>query len=101
MLLALLGAFFLLQFDARQSSDASSWFRQLGDALTQSQRVAKAASQAIAGDPIAFGQLSDSRLAMNRALNALARGEGDERPVPSNVLPDLRTLSLVWSRSDH
>ncbi len=101
LLVALVMAFFLLQLDARQSSDASSWFRQLGDALTQSQRVAKAASQAIAGDPIAFGQLSDSRLAMNRALNALARGEGDERPVPSIVLPDLRTLSLVWSRSDH
>ncbi len=101
MLLALLGAFFLLQFDARQATDASQWFRQLGDALTQSQRVAKAASQAIAGDAVAFGQLSDSRQAMNRAIETLARGSGDERPVPVSMAPDLRTLALIWSRSDH
>ncbi len=101
LLLSLLVAFFLLQLDARQATDASHWFRQLGDALMQSQRAAKAASQAIAGDPIAFGQLSDSRRAMNRALSALARGDDDGRAVPSRVEPDLRTLSLVWSKSDH
>ncbi len=101
LLLALLGAFFLLQLDARQANDASQWFRQLGDALTQSQRVAKAASQAIAGDAIAFGQLSDSREAMNRAIEALARGSDDERPVPARIAPDLRTLGLIWSRTDH
>ncbi|MCD6681099.1 MAG: methyl-accepting chemotaxis protein [Burkholderiaceae bacterium] len=101
LLLSLLVAFFLLQLDARQATDASHWFRQLGDALMQSQRSAKAASQAIAGDPIAFGQLSDARRAMNSALATLANGDGDERPVPSNVEADLRTLTLVWSKSDH
>jgi len=100
LLLSLLVAFFLLQLDARQATDASHWFRQLGDALMQSQRAAKSASQAIAGDPIAFGQLSDSRRAMSRALATLARGDGEERPVPSNVEADLRTLTLVWSKSD-
>ncbi len=100
LLLSLLVAFFLLQLDARQATNASHWYRQLGDALMQSQRVAKAASQAIAGDPIAFGQLSDGRRAMSQALATLARGDGDEQPVPSRVEPDLRTLSLIWSKSD-
>ncbi len=101
LLLSLFVAFFLLQLDSRQATDASHWFRQLGDALMQSQRVAKAASQAIAGDPIAFGQLSDGRAAMNRAIASLSSGSDEERAAPSAVAPDLRTLSLVWSKSDH
>ncbi|MBN9462344.1 MAG: methyl-accepting chemotaxis protein [Burkholderiales bacterium] len=101
LLVSVLVAFFFLWLDSRQATDASRWFQQIGDALTQSQRVAKAASQALAGDPLAFGQLNDGREAMNRALGRLANGSGEERPVPDDLMPDIRTLALVWSLSDN
>jgi len=100
LLIALAVTFVLLQVDSRQAGDAANWYRQLGEAQMQSQRVAKAASQAIAGDALAFGQLSNGRAAMAGALSALARGTDDERAVPAQVAPDLRTLQLIWSQSD-
>lgn len=100
LLIALAATFFLLQIDSRQAGDSANWYRQLGEAQMQSQRVAKAASQAMAGDALAFSQLSNGRAAMAGALTALARGTDDERPVPVTVAPDLRTLQLIWSQTD-
>jgi len=74
LLVSLLIAFSLLWFDSRQTNDASLWYQQIGDALTQSQRVAKAASQSIAGDPTAFDPMIDARNTMDRALARLADG---------------------------
>ncbi len=100
LLVSLLIAFMMVSLDSRQANDASRWFQHIGDALTQSQRLAKAAPPAIAGDPAAFAVLNDSRLAMDNALDRLLRGSEGERPVPAEVMPDLRTLRLVWLQSD-
>ncbi|MCL4183591.1 MAG: methyl-accepting chemotaxis protein [Burkholderiaceae bacterium] len=100
LLVSLLIAFMMLWLDSRQANDASRWFQQIGEALTQSQRLAKAAPQAIAGDPVAFGVLNDSRMAMNSALERLVNGGDGARPVPAELMADLRTLRLVWTQSN-
>ena len=68
---ALLGLAFLW-LDARQTGDTARWTQWLGDALTHSQRLAKAAPNAIAGNSDAFRQLDESRQAVNRSLRQLA-----------------------------
>ncbi|MCC7059424.1 MAG: methyl-accepting chemotaxis protein, partial [Burkholderiaceae bacterium] len=99
LLVSLLIAFSLLWFDSRQTNDASLWYQQIGDALTQSQRVAKAASQSIAGDPTAFDPMIDARNTMDRALARLADGSAEARAVPADLAPDMRTLRLIWTQS--
>jgi twitching motility protein PilJ len=100
LLVSLLIAFAMLWLDSRLANDRSSWFQQIGEALTQSQRVAKAAPQAIAGDAVAFGVLNDSRVAMNSALDRLVSGGEGERAAPAELMADLRTLRLIWTQSN-
>ncbi len=45
-----------------------------GDALMHSQRIGKAAPNAIQGNPAAFEQLADSRRALNTDLDVLTSG---------------------------
>ncbi len=99
LFVAVLIAFVFLWVDARQANDAARWFEQVGDALTHSQRVAKAAPQAIAGDPEAFVQLRESRDIVNRSITQLADGGDGGRSVPSEMLGDLQKLQQVWAAS--
>ena len=99
LFVAVLIAFLFLWVDSRQASDATRWLQQIGDALTHSQRVAKAAPQAIAGDPDAFMQLRESRDIVNRSITQLAEGGDAGRGVPSEMLSDIQKLQQAWSAS--
>ncbi|MBX3592787.1 MAG: type IV pili methyl-accepting chemotaxis transducer N-terminal domain-containing protein, partial [Burkholderiaceae bacterium] len=99
LFVAVLISFLFLWVDSRQASDATRWLQQIGDALTHSQRVAKAAPQAIAGDPDAFMQLRESRDIVNRSITQLAEGGDTGRGVPSEMLSDIQKLQQAWSAS--
>ncbi len=99
LFVAVLISFVFLWVDSRQANDAARWFQQVGDALTHSQRVAKAAPQAIAGDPEAFVQLRDSRDIVNRSITQLSEGGDAGRGVPSEMLGDMQKLQQGWSAS--
>lgn len=58
---AIVAAFALLGIDARQSSDRANGSLLVGDALVQSQSVAKATPLAINGNPEALSQLQQAR----------------------------------------
>ena len=94
---ALLGLAFLW-LDARQTADTARWTQWLGDALTHSQRLAKAAPNAIAGNTDAFRQLDESRQAVNRSLRQLA-DVGVAAPVGADA-PNAAALLDGWRPSD-
>jgi twitching motility protein PilJ len=75
-----------------------------GDTLMHSQRIGKAAPNAIQGNPAAFEQLADSRRALNTELEVLASGgEFQGRSIRaaggdiSGILADSRK---AWASSD-
>ncbi|MDB5753727.1 MAG: chemotaxis protein, partial [Massilia sp.] len=84
---------------------ASAQTQIASDALMHSQRVGKAAPNAIQGNPDAFAQLDESRIALTADLNLLARGgefAGHRIPSPSagmaRALAEARTK---WTLSDN
>jgi twitching motility protein PilJ len=79
ILLGLLGGSLVLGsgavwLNANTSSINSLQSQIAGDALMHSQRIGKAAPNAIQGNPVAFQQLADSRRELNTDLEVLATG---------------------------
>ncbi len=75
-----------------------------GELVMHSQRLGKAAPNAIQGNRDAFRQLEHSRAEINRALDVLAAG-GDwaGRPLPSadeDLLQRIDAIRRAWQRSD-
>ncbi|MDP3668225.1 MAG: methyl-accepting chemotaxis protein [Telluria sp.] len=75
------------------------------DALMHSQRVGKAAPNAIQGYPEAFDQLADSRIQLTGDLNLLARGgsfSGRRIPAPpAGIARQLKDARAKWITSDN
>jgi twitching motility protein PilJ len=84
---------------------ASAQTQIASDALMHSQRVGKAAPNAIQGSPEAFAQLDESRIALTGDLNLLARGgdfAGHRIPTPSaNMAKALAQARAKWVSSDN
>lgn len=83
---------------------ASTKTQIAGDALMHSQRIGKAAPNAIQGNPEAFKQLEDSRKELNRDLIVLLKGgeyQGRDIDEPnSEFAAILNDTQKVWSNSD-
>ncbi|MFL5332144.1 MAG: type IV pili methyl-accepting chemotaxis transducer N-terminal domain-containing protein, partial [Geminicoccaceae bacterium] len=60
-----------------------------GQALMQSQRLAKSVSQALIGSPQAFPEVRESAQVLGRNVRGLKTGEGDIAAAPGNVHPAL------------
>ncbi len=76
---------FALWRNSVASADASAQTQLASDALMHSQRIGKAAPNAIQGSPEAFAQLKDSRAKLNIDLNLLQHGgvmAGTNIPAP-------------------
>jgi twitching motility protein PilJ len=75
-----------------------------GDALMHSQRIGKAAPNAIQGNPEAFKQLDDSRKEFNRDLNVLLKGGdylGRDIAAPNGQMEAmLNDTQKIWTNSD-
>ena len=91
-------------FNSMEASSASAQTQTAGDALMHSQRIGKAAPNAIQGNRAAFRQLEESRAAMNQQLTVLAKGgRAQERTIPvpdADVSRQLTVIRDSWQRSD-
>ncbi|HZW12847.1 MAG TPA: methyl-accepting chemotaxis protein [Noviherbaspirillum sp.] len=98
-----LGAVFVW-VNSNQSIIASTQTQIAGDALMHSQRIGKAAPNAIQGNLEAFKQLEESRKEFNNDLNVLSKGgdyQGREIDAPSaDMAALLNETRKVWSESD-
>ncbi len=97
-------AFMFLWIDSRQATNNGLLAQIVGDALTHSQRMAKAAPGASIGNDDAFRQLRESREAMAQSIQML-NGEpspesGRSASAPSSVIPEVQKLQQVWKESD-
>lgn len=90
--------------NSTQSVLASTRTQIAGDVLMHSQRIGKAAPNAVQGNLEAFKQLEDSRQEFNRALSVLLKGggyRGREIDPPGEKLETmLMGTDKVWSNSD-
>jgi twitching motility protein PilJ len=93
----------ILWFDSRQAGNAALLNQIIGDALTHSQRLAKAAPGAVSGNAEAMRQLRDSRAAMSASV-AMLQGApasgGRSADAPSAIVPDIHRLDQMWKGTD-
>ena len=102
VLLALGGLFVYL--NSSQKFLASIQNQIAGDALMHSQRIGKAAPNAIQGKPEAFKELEESQAELNADLNVLIKGgnyKGDSlSSARAADLPVLNDGAKIWSNTD-
>jgi twitching motility protein PilJ len=109
ILLAVLGGSLVLGagmvwLNSASSTISATQTQIAGDALMHSQRVGKAAPNAIQGNVEAFRQLADSRKQLNNDLNVLSKGGvylGRSINAPSAQLETMLVdTRKVWANSD-
>nr|WP_233151655.1 methyl-accepting chemotaxis protein [Pelomonas sp. KK5] len=74
--------------------------RATGQALMQSQRMAKSVSSALVGNPAAFAELRESVGALSEVVNNLRTGEGSLAVAPASVQPDLQKVMPLVQRAE-
>jgi twitching motility protein PilJ len=94
----------LVFHDNRESTYGTAYVAASGEMRMLSQRLAKASSLALQGNPVAFSQLKESRETFAELLERLTAGgevAGVDVPVsPDAVKPQLEALSQLWAISD-
>ncbi|WP_366918259.1 methyl-accepting chemotaxis protein [Accumulibacter sp.] len=90
--------------DDRQAAYNTAYIAAAGEMRMLSQRLAKASSLALLGDPAAFRQLRESRDSFASNLERLTNGgELAGTPVPPSpdrAQAELQTLTQVWDKTD-
>ncbi len=90
--------------NSQETAKASVRTQIAGDLVMHSQRLGKAAPNAIQGNPEAFAQLEQSRMAINDALKLLSAGgewQGHVVPVADTYFAKrVARISDIWQRSD-
>ncbi|MEF8698524.1 MAG: methyl-accepting chemotaxis protein [Candidatus Accumulibacter sp. UW26] len=90
--------------DNRQATFSTSYIATAGDMRMLSQRLAKASSLALLGEPVAFKQLRDSLDSFASNLEQLTSGgELASRwvpPSPDIAQPQLQALIRSWEKTD-
>ncbi len=102
--LSLLGLASLGWMHAQRTLSGSLKSQMASELVMHSQRLGKAAPNAVQGNPEAFRQLSQSRAAINRALHALEAGgtwEGQlVTPATGELAARLTAIVRQWRASD-
>jgi twitching motility protein PilJ len=103
VIVGVLAAAFLFWLDSKQSDNTTALTQVAGDALMHSQRLAKAAPNAVAGNAEAFEQLAESQKALTDAFQTMMEGKKtDSRTidaVPVNAMEDLAKAAKTWETS--
>jgi twitching motility protein PilJ len=93
-----------LWLDSRQADNGALLNQIVGEALTHSQRLAKAAPGAVSGNEEAMRQLRESRAAMGDAVGMLQGARpatgGRVASAPSDIVPDVHRLDEMWKATD-
>ncbi|MCB1931440.1 MAG: type IV pili methyl-accepting chemotaxis transducer N-terminal domain-containing protein [Candidatus Accumulibacter sp.] len=104
LLLTMLVIAVVVYRDDRQSTYGTAYIAAAGDMGMLSQRLAKASSLALLGDPMAFAQLRSSRDTFATNLDRLTSGgelgNTSVPPSPPAVQPQLATLTHAWEKTD-
>jgi twitching motility protein PilJ len=104
LVLSLIALVVFTWLNSQETAKASVRTQIAGDLVMHSQRLGKAAPNAIQGNPEAFAQLEQSRMAINDALKLLsAGGEWQGRVVPvadTYFAKRVARISDIWQRSD-
>jgi twitching motility protein PilJ len=101
---ALAGVGIFVFLNASDATQTSTQNQIAGDALMHSQRLGKAAPNAIQGNLQAFGQLEESRVEFNRDLDLLRNGgtfQGHSIQMSgATMAPILAQTQQLWSNTD-
>jgi len=95
---------FLVARDNRDAAQATAYVAAAGEMRMLSQRLAKASSLALQGNPVAFAQLKESRATFADLMSKLTDG-GDLGQVsvaasPAAVQPQLNALNERWVQTE-
>jgi twitching motility protein PilJ len=101
---ALLIGSFCLWLNSHYNQEVLTQNQIASDTLMHSQRLGKAAPNAVLGQPDAFRQLEDSRKELNAGLNVLLTGgnyhEREVEAAESAMSPILKDARKAWANSD-
>lgn len=90
--------------DNREATYGTAYVAASGEMRMLSQRLGKASSLAIQGNPVAFVQLRESRDTFSQILERLAQGGEvagtDVPPSPAGIRPQLDELSKLWENTE-
>lgn len=90
----------LAYYDKRESAHATAYVAAAGEMRMLSQRLAKASSLALQGQPQAFGQLRESQQKFSQLLDSLTQGgdvgSSEVPPSPAVVAASLEALNTRW-----
>ncbi len=83
-----------------QASQGAEQVAAVGQASTQSQRLAKSSTQATLGSAAAFAEVTESAAVLSRNLRGLQAGEGGLSAVPAALQPELAALMPLVDRAE-
>ena len=98
--LGLLGLVAAAVWALGQAAQGAEQVAAAGQAGTQSQRLAKSATQAGLGHPLAFPEVTESVSVLTRNLRGLQTGDGALQPVPAALQPALAALMPLVDRAE-
>ncbi|MEX8193359.1 methyl-accepting chemotaxis protein [Comamonas guangdongensis] len=86
----------------REASNSNQQLAATGQALMQSQRLAKSVSQAMTGAAAAFGDVKDSSGVLARNVRALAAGDSDlgVKAVSDGLQPQVEGINTLMERAE-
>jgi twitching motility protein PilJ len=100
MVIGVLGLIVLTALSLLSASHGSAQVGATGQALMQSQRLAKSVSQALVGSAAAFPEVSESADVLVRNVRGLKDGSGDIPAAPSGVQPGIDAVLPLVDRAD-
>ncbi len=100
VLLGIIGVIATTIFSLNAASKGSAQVAATGQALMQSQRLAKSVSQALIGSPQAFPEVAESTDVLARTVRDLKSGEGSLAAAPAGVQEQLDPLLPLVDRAE-
>ncbi len=97
--LALLALIGLTVFALNQADKTAQQLAATGQALMQSQRLAKSVSQALVGTPAAFPDVADSVGVLNQAVDGLANGDDKLSALRGDARTELEAIQPLTARA--
>ena len=98
--LGLIGTAATVSLTILNSSRSAAQVRATGQALMQSQRMAKSVTSALVGKPEAFAELRESVTTMASVVKDLRSGEGELAKAPGAALASLDAILPVVERAE-
>lgn len=100
VLLGVIGLVAVTIVSLNAADDGAAQVGATGQALMQSQRLAKSVSQALIGSPQAFPEVRESTEVLARTVRGLKTGEGDLPAAPAGVQDALDPLMPLVDRAE-